>query len=175
MLPIRIRSFHGCGTRFCAGMPRQIRHSSQLSKPPNDPTQLLPQQRLRRPVSPPLSIYRPQATWVVSIATRITGIALSGGLYLYETAYLLSPVAGWDIGSESLVSAFSSLSPPAQFALKFAIALPFVFHSSNGVRHLVWDTGRMLTNKQVARSGWIVIGASGVVALLGLWTPRDDS
>lgn len=137
---------------------------------------LLAQQRLRRPVSPHLSIYRPQITWIVSIATRITGIALSGGLYLYATAYLLSPVTGWNIGSESLVAAFSGLSPSAQFALKFGVALPFVFHSFNGIRHLVWDTGRMLTNKQIARSGWIVVGVAGVVAvLLTLWKPRDDA
>ncbi|KAL4982603.1 hypothetical protein BDW68DRAFT_55179 [Aspergillus falconensis] len=189
MLPIRFRPFKGwtrtvqiglrrAGLAQQRALPQSLcrRHSSQLSKPPNDPTKLLPQQRLRRPVSPHLSIYRPQITWVVSIATRITGVALSGGLYLYATAYLLSPVAGWDIGSESLVSAFSGLSSSAQFAVKFGVALPFAFHSFNGVRHLVWDTGRMFTNKQVARSGWTVVGTSGVVALLlALWTPRDDS
>ncbi|KAL4815436.1 hypothetical protein BDW67DRAFT_176260 [Aspergillus spinulosporus] len=139
---------------------------------------LLSQQRLRRPVSPHLSIYRPQITWVVSISTRITGVALSGGLYLYATAYFLSPVTGWSIGSESLVAAFSSISPSTQFAAKFGLTFPFVFHSFNGVRHLVWDTGRMLTSQQVAWSGWAVVGSSVVAALLlALWKPkpRDDA
>jgi succinate dehydrogenase (ubiquinone) cytochrome b560 subunit len=45
----------------------------------------------------------------------------------------------------------------------------------NGMRHLVWDTGRMLTNKQISRSGWTVVGASTVVAvLLALWKPKKD-
>lgn len=108
--------------------------------------------------------------------TRITGIALSGGLYLYSTAYLLSPVTGWDIGSESLVAAFSNLPPLAQIAVKLGIALPFVFHSFNGVRILVWDTGRMFTNRQVNWGGWMVVGTSGVVALLlALWKSDDDA
>ncbi|KAL4806614.1 hypothetical protein BDV18DRAFT_137890 [Aspergillus unguis] len=149
-----------------------LRYSS--TNPRTNPTDLLPQQRLRRPVSPHLSIYRPQITWIVSIATRITGVALSGGLYLYATAYLLIPVTGWQVGSGPLVAAFSSLSPVTQFAAKFGVALPFTFHAFNGVRHLVWDTGRMFTNQQVAKSGWAVVGSSVVVAgLLALWKPKD--
>lgn len=112
---------------------------------------------------------------MVSIATRVTGVTLSGSLYLYATAFLLSPVMGWNIGSEGLVSAFTSLPPSAQWALKLGFALPFTFHSFNGVRHLIWDTGKMFTNKQVALSGWAVVGASGVAALLlALWRPRDE-
>ncbi|KAL4914915.1 hypothetical protein BDW62DRAFT_204135 [Aspergillus aurantiobrunneus] len=183
MLPIRPRSLHGCA-RFtqlgrvgireqCSRQPwlPTIRLSSQQIKPTN-PQSVLPKQRLNRPVSPHLSIYRPQITWIVSIATRITGVALSGSLYLYATAYLLSPVTGWTIGSESLATAFSGLSGASKFALKFGVALPFTFHALNGVRHLVWDTGRGLTNLQVARSGWAVVGGSVVGAvLLALWKP----
>ncbi|KAL4783897.1 hypothetical protein BJX76DRAFT_357568 [Aspergillus varians] len=164
-------------TQRCAGLKGlNLRSSSQLNKPSTNPTNLLPQQRLKRPVSPHLSIYRPQITWIVSIATRITGVALSGGLYLYATAYLLSPVTGWNIGSESLVAAFNSLSPSIQFAAKFGVALPFAFHSFNGIRHLVWDSGQMITNQQVARSGWTVVGSSVVVTLLlAVWKPSDDA
>lgn len=150
------------------------RFASNLNKSPfTRPQSILAKQRLNRPVSPHLTIYQPQITWIVSIATRITGVALSGGLYLYATAYLLSPgVTGWNVGSESLVNAFGSLSPVSQFALKFAVALPFSFHSFNGVRHLIWDTGSMMTNQQVARSGWTVVGASVVAAfMLALWRP----
>ncbi|KAJ6010431.1 Succinate dehydrogenase cytochrome b556 subunit [Penicillium sp. IBT 35674x] len=152
-----------------------LRYSSH-NKPLNDATLLVVEQRLRRPVSPHLSIYRPQITWVPSMLTRITGIALSGGLYLYSTAYLVSPVTGWDIGSESLVAAFSNLPPWAQIAVKLGIALPFVFHSFNGVRILVWDTGRMYTNRQVNWGGWMVVGSSGVCALLlALWKSDNDA
>ena len=113
---------------------------------------------------------------MVSITTRITGIALSGGMYLFATAYLLSPVTGWEIGSEALTTSFSSLSPLTAFAIKFGVALPITFHCFNGVRHLVWDTGRGFLNQQVNRSGWAVVGASGVTAaLLAAWKPGEDA
>ena len=48
--------------------------------------------------------------------------------------------------------------------MKFGVALPFTFHSFNGIRHLVWDTGREFGNKQVQRTGWFVVGASVVGA-----------
>lgn len=151
-----------------------LRLSSQQSKL-SDAGSRLAQQRLKRPVSPYFSIYKPQITWVVSITTRITGIALSGGLYLFATAYFFSPVTGWDIGSASLVNGVGSLSPSTAFALKCGVALPFTFHCFNGVRHLVWDTGRGLANLQVNRTGWAVVGASSIAAaLLALWKPSDD-
>ncbi|KAJ5792099.1 Succinate dehydrogenase cytochrome b556 subunit [Penicillium pulvis] len=164
----------GLTQRFASPRILNLRYSSHNK--PHDATLLVVEQRLRRPVSPHLSIYRPQITWVPSMLTRLTGIALSGGLYLYSTAYLLSPMTGWDIGSESLVAAFSSLPPLAQIAVKFGIALPFVFHSFNGVRILVWDTGRLFTNRQVNWGGWMVVGTSGVFALLlALWKSDDDA
>ena len=42
------------------------------------------------------------------------------------------------------------------------IGLPFWFHSWNGVRHLVWDTGREFSNKQVQVTGWTVVGLTVV-------------
>src|SRR6266516_7958120 len=56
---------------------------------------ILAAQRLNRPVSPHLSIYRPQVTWYASALNRITGAVLSGGLYVFAAAYLVSPLLGW--------------------------------------------------------------------------------
>lgn len=54
--------------------------------------------------------------------------------------------------------------------VKFGVALPFTYHAFNGVRHLVWDLGREMSNKQVMRTGWAVVGlsvvGSGVLAAL---------
>ena len=47
-------------------------------------------------------------------------------------------------------------------AIKFVIAMPFAFHSFNGIRHLIWDTGREFGTKSVIRSGWAVVGLSVV-------------
>ena len=40
---------------------------------------------------------------------------------------------------------------------KFLVALPFSFHFLNGIRHLIWDVGYLLTMKEVDRSGYIVM------------------
>lgn len=45
---------------------------------------------------------------------------------------------------------------------KMALAVPFTFHSFNGIRHLVWDTGREFANKSVVRTGWAVVGLTAV-------------
>jgi succinate dehydrogenase (ubiquinone) cytochrome b560 subunit len=132
----------------------------------SDPTKILAQQRLNRPVSPHLSIYRPQITWYGSSIHRITGVAASGSLYLFAMAYLVAPLMGWHLESASIAAAFGSLPFAAKFATKLGLALPFTYHSMNGVRHLIWDTGRLMANKQVIRTGWTVVGLSVTSAVL---------
>ncbi|KAJ5831887.1 cytochrome b560 subunit of succinate dehydrogenase [Penicillium riverlandense] len=130
-----------------------------------DPTQILAKQRLNRPVSPHLSIYKPQITWIGSSLHRITGIALSGPLYLWATAYLASPLFGWHLESASMAATFGALPVAAKILLKTVMALPFTYHCMNGVRHLLWDTGRALTNPSIIKTGWTVVGLAVSSAL----------
>ncbi|KAJ5596986.1 hypothetical protein N7450_003444 [Penicillium hetheringtonii] len=121
-----------------------------------DPTQILAKQRLNRP---------PQIGWIGSSLHRITGVILSGPLYLWATAYLFSPAFGWHLESASMVAAMGALPVAAKVALKSILALPFTYHSLNGLRHLTWDLGRGLTNSAIIKSGWTVIGLSVASAL----------
>lgn len=57
---------------------------------------------------------------------------------------------------------FGSFSGVSKGIMKFGIALPFTFHSWNGLRHLMWDTGREFGNKQVQVTGWIAVGLTFV-------------
>ena len=98
---------------------------------------------------------------------RITGVALSGGLYVFAIGYLVSPLLGWHLESASLAAAFGALPLIAKIPLKFTLAMPFTFHSLNGVRHLIWDFGKQFTNKQISMTGWTVVGLS-VASALGL-------
>ncbi|CAG8920285.1 unnamed protein product [Penicillium salamii] len=141
----------------------------QVTSSPNteDPKQILVQQRLRRPVAPHLSIYKPQITWIGSSLHRITGCALSGTLYLWATAYLASPALGWHLESATMVASFGALPLAAKILFKSTLALPFTYHCINGVRHLVWDTGRALTNPAIIKTGWTVVGLS-VASAIGL-------
>lgn len=130
-----------------------------------DPSQILVKQRLNRPVSPHLTIYRPQIGWIGSSLHRITGVALSGSLYLWATAYLASPALGWHLESASMVAAMGALPVAAKVLLKATMALPFTYHSFNGLRHLMWDLGRGLSNNVIIKSGWTVVAVSVTSAL----------
>ncbi|KAL1991917.1 hypothetical protein VTN49DRAFT_5225 [Thermomyces lanuginosus] len=151
---------------IAAGRYMQFRPSTSSASSPSDPSKLLAEQRLRRPVSPHLSIYRPQITWYPSMFHRITGFIGSGALYLFAMGYLAAPLFGWQLGSASIAAAFGALPVAAKFLIKFTAALPVTFHSFNGIRHLIWDLGKQLTNKQVIVTGWTAVGLSAVTALL---------
>ncbi|KAJ6002171.1 hypothetical protein N7499_001964 [Penicillium canescens] len=141
----------------------------QVTSSPNteDPTQILVKQRLRRPIAPHLSIYKPQIGWIGSSLHRITGVALSGTLYLWATAYLVSPALGWHLESATMAASMGAMPVLAKVLLKSTLALPFTYHCMNGLRHLMWDLGRGLTNPVIIKSGWAVVGLS-IASALGL-------
>jgi succinate dehydrogenase (ubiquinone) cytochrome b560 subunit len=64
-----------------------------------------------------------------------------------------------------MAAAFGAWPVIAKVAAKFTLAFPFAFHSFNGLRHLSWDMGKTFKNAQVVRTGWAVVGVSGVTAL----------
>jgi succinate dehydrogenase (ubiquinone) cytochrome b560 subunit len=96
---------------------------------------------------------------------RFTGSILSGGFYVFGAAYLVSPLFGWHLDTASMVSAFAGLPLAVKVAAKFLVAMPFTFHSFNGIRHLFWDMGKTFSNKTVIRTGWTTVGISAVSAL----------
>ena len=92
-------------------------------------TSILAAQRRNRPVSPHISIYRPQITWYASGFNRITGVALSGIFYLYGIAYLAAPVLGLHLESASVAAAFAAWPVVLKVFTKALLAFPFTFHS----------------------------------------------
>jgi succinate dehydrogenase (ubiquinone) cytochrome b560 subunit len=132
---------------------------------PADSYEILVAQRKLRPVSPHLTIYKPQIPWIMSGLNRLTGVVLSGGFYIFGLAYLASPLLGWHLDSTAIAAAFGAWPLALKAAAKFTVALPFTYHSWNGIRHLVWDTGREFKNKAVIRSGWAVVGLTAVSTL----------
>jgi len=126
---------------------------------------ILTQQRLNRPVAPHLMIYKAQVTWYLSALNRITGSLLSGGFYLFGTLYLVAPYIGLQMSSITMATAFGAWPVALKVFTKAMVAWPFTFHCLNGVRHLIWDTTNMITNKKVQQSGWTVVALSTVGAL----------
>lgn len=148
-----------------ANPPSPSRPATTSTVTPSTGQEILASQRLHRPISPHLGIYRPQITWYASAFNRITGAMLSGGMYAFGAAYLVAPLFGWHLESASLAASFAALPIVAQVMIKGLVAFPFTFHSFNGIRHLVWDTGATITNQQVIYTGWTVVGLSVVSAL----------
>ncbi|KAF1804928.1 succinate dehydrogenase flavoprotein subunit 3 SDH3 [Mucor lusitanicus] len=121
---------------------------------------LLHAQRKLRPCSPHLTIYQPQLTWYMSSAHRITGCAMGGALYLGAMAYLAGPVFGYSVDANTVVSSFGAAPEAVKMSAKAILALPFTFHASNGIRHLVWDAGKCLDIKGVYNTGYVVLAST---------------
>jgi len=62
---------------------------------------------------------------------------------------------------------FGGFGAVSKGLMKGVVSVPFTYHCWNGVRHLLWDSGRQFTNRQVQVSGYFVIGLT-VVSSLGL-------
>jgi len=132
------------------------------SLPASSSEAILNRQRLLRPSSPHFTIYQPQLTWYSSIANRVTGISLSVLLYGYFLAYLVAPGT---FDSAHVVEFVASLPESVKYAAKTVLAIPFAFHSLNGIRHLSWDMGKFLSLKSSYRAGYTVLGATAITTI----------
>ncbi|KAG0209137.1 cytochrome b subunit of succinate dehydrogenase, Sdh3p [Mortierella sp. GBA30] len=123
------------------------------------------EQRKNRPLSPHMTIYQPQLTWYLSAFHRFTGGAVAVGFYGGAIAYAVGPMFGLGFDAATVASTIATVPTAAKVAGKLLIAFPFTFHTFNGLRHLLWDTGRALTLKGVYATGYTVLGLSTVSAV----------
>jgi succinate dehydrogenase / fumarate reductase cytochrome b subunit len=119
-------------------------------------------QAVERPLSPHLSIYRPQINMVMSIVHRITGAALYVGTLLLA-AWLVAAAMG-----ESQFRLVSSLfAHPLGILVLVGYTWALAHHMLGGMRHLLWDTGRGLQIQQVNALSWLtLIGSLAVTAAI---------
>ncbi len=118
---------------------------------------------IQRPVSPHLGIYRWLMTNTLSILHRITGFGLSVGSVMF-VAWLWS-AAYHPVFYEDLHGFFASLIGKI---LLFGWSAAFYYHLYNGIRHLVWDTGRGVDILSAYRTGkWVLVLT--VLSTLGTW------
>lgn len=120
--------------------------------------------RSRRPLSPHLQIYRPTLTMMMSIAHRITGIALYGGTLLLAW-YLIAAASG--PGPFATASWFMSSFLGVIILLGFAWAL--FHHLLGGLRHIIWDAGYGLDDPErewLAKGTLIGGGALTLIVLI---------
>ncbi len=119
--------------------------------------------RGNRPLSPHLSIYRPQMTSISSIFVRITGNALLVAVVL---------IVWW---------LFAAATSADYFALANAVITSWFgvlvlvlslwalwYHTLGGLRHLIWDMGYGLDVVTAEKMGWAMIIGSLVLTVLTL-------
>jgi succinate dehydrogenase / fumarate reductase, cytochrome b subunit len=117
-----------------------------------------------RPLSPHLGVYKFMYTMSLSILHRITGIGASIG-FLFFVWWLMALAAGYD----SYQRVMALLQTPVAKLLLVGFTFSFVYHFCNGIRHLIWDTGRGLERRQARASGAVVIVAALVLTGLAVW------
>lgn len=113
--------------------------------------------RGNRPLSPHLTVYRPQWTSMLSILHRVTGIALTGGTAL-AVIWLLAAATGPELfawADWAITSWFGTL---VMLGMTFSLS----YHFCNGVRHLFWDAGYGFQLEHAEKSGMAVV-AGGVI------------
>jgi len=123
--------------------------------------------RMKRPMSPHITIYSFPMPAVMSITNRITGVAWSfviagagWGALMYpgDSAAMLAMVKAMEIPLWLMVSG------------KFALLWPFVYHTINSIRHLVWDfsqkTGLYLDS--IYSTGYLIWALSFLVTGAGV-------
>lgn len=109
----------------------------------------------KRPLSPHLTIYRPQLTSVLSILHRITGIALLLAVILiviWFGAVALGPYY------------FNRIDTVFDHILVRLILVSATwamwYHTCTGVRHLIWDAGYLLETKWINPTAYAVLFSS---------------
>jgi succinate dehydrogenase / fumarate reductase cytochrome b subunit len=117
--------------------------------------------RGNRPLSPHLTIYRPQLTSITSILTRITGNALLLGALLivwWLLAAATSPEA-FAVADWVLTSIFGKL-------MMLGSIWAIWYHTLAGVRHLIWDNAVGLELETAYKLGWFVVVGSVMMTII---------
>ena len=115
-----------------------------------------------RPLSPHLSIYKPQITSMMSICHRATGVFNAIGLIM---------IVMWisSVGAEK-TSCYDWFMDLATSFLGQLFILGWIFsiyyHLCNGIRHLFWDFGYGFKIENVTKSGLAVLTTSSLLTLI---------
>ncbi|WP_040617860.1 succinate dehydrogenase, cytochrome b556 subunit [Roseovarius nubinhibens] len=114
-----------------------------------------------RPLSPHLTIYRPQLTSMTSILTRITGNALLLGALLMVWWFLAAAT-----GPEYFATVDGIVTSFLGDLIMVGSLWALWYHLLAGVRHLIWDNALMLELERAEMLGWSVIAGSVVLTIL---------
>ena len=116
--------------------------------------------RGNRPLSPHLTIYRPQLTSMTSILTRITGNAMLIAALMIVWWFLAAATSEeyFNTANAFVTSWFGDL------VMLFSV-LGLWYHTLAGIRHLIWDNGIGLDIPTAEKMGWACLIGSVLLTL----------
>ena len=119
--------------------------------------------RGNRPLSPHLTVYKPQLNSITSILTRITGNAMLVSALLIVWWFLAAATsASYFATADALLTSWIG-----DLVMTLSV-LGVWYHALAGVRHLIWDNALMLDMESADKLSWFVIIGSVVMTLLTL-------
>ena len=116
--------------------------------------------RGNRPLSPHLTIYRPQLTSMTSIFVRLTGNAVIIAALMIVWWFVAAAA-----GPESFATANGFLTSWFGDLVLFLSTWAIWYHTLGGVRHLIWDMGRGLDVGKSEAMGIIMIIGSVLLTI----------
>lgn len=117
--------------------------------------------RGNRPLSPHLQIYRLPLAAVSSILNRITGV----GMTLAAMLIIWWFVAG-AAGADAFARADGVLTSILGSLILIGSLAALWYHMLNSIRHLIWDTGRMMDVETVEKTSYVVFAGTVILTLL---------
>ncbi len=108
--------------------------------------------KVQRPLSPHLQVYKLPLTALMSITHRATGAGLAIGTILV-TAFLIAAATG-EAEYNFVMSIAGSVGGKI---ILFLWSAALYFHMYNGIRHMIWDTGTYLEKGRAMRTNYLVL------------------
>ena len=116
--------------------------------------------RGNRPLSPHLTIYRPQLVSMTSIFVRLTGNAL-----LVAELMIVWWFVALATGPDAFATADGFMRSWFGDLVLFLSTWAIWYHMFGGIRHLIWDSGRMLEVDKSEAAGLVMIIASVLMTI----------
>ncbi|MCF6262226.1 MAG: succinate dehydrogenase, cytochrome b556 subunit [Xanthomonadales bacterium] len=127
-----------------------------------------PPERHQRPISPFMigPYYKPQLSSILSIAHRASGVFLS----VFGSSLLIYWLVSLSQGPAAYHEAMLWLASTPGMLLLSALCFAIYYHFFNGLRHLIWDTGKMMKIEQANRSAIFILSCSFIASALTIAT-----
>nr|YP_009684867.1 succinate:cytochrome c oxidoreductase subunit 3 [Gloiopeltis furcata]BBK20780.1 succinate:cytochrome c oxidoreductase subunit 3 [Gloiopeltis furcata] len=121
-----------------------------------------------RPVSPHLIIYSAQLSSLFSIWHRITGVTLFG-MFISSGLFIRASLAQQNFCFTDVVFCTDFIYLPWLNNFLFSMfLLVFSYHFLNGCRHIIWDTGHLLSIKNLDISSLALVSFVATALILSL-------